>query len=199
MDFDFDIFQQHGNQPKPQAGMLLVASPKLREAYFRDSVVLILEHDASMGFIGLTLNKETKLTLSDLIDKDFSGAVIPIFRGGPVDEDRLFMLHTLGRELDSHLQCVPGLWVGGELEKLAEYLEVNNRSEGMIRFFLGYSGWEKDQLEEEIEQGYWGVLPAFPAQELISGTGKKFWRKAVAALGDGFKNWLLMPDDPRDN
>lgn len=199
MDFDFDIFQQPPEQPKPESGMLLVASPRLREPYFRDSVILLLERDVRYGYIGLTLNKETKLTLSDLIEKDFRGADIPVFRGGPVDEDRLFMLHTLGRELDSNLELLPGMWVGGQLEKLARYLEENNRPEGNIRFFLGYSGWEKGQLEEEISAGYWGVLAPFGSSELLSGKGKEFWRKCVSALGDGFKSWFMMPDDPRDN
>ena len=199
MDFEFEIFQHPGFQGAPVAGSLLVASPRLREPYFRNGVVLLLERDEKMGYLGLTVNLRTKLTLSDLMRMELPAGSLPVFSGGPVDETRLFMIHTLGEDVGAIKELLPGIYVGGELEQLASFLKTEETSERSIRFYLGYSGWSEGQLEEEIDEGYWGVRPPEASGMIFDGDGKDFWRKAVRMLGENYKSWLLMPDDPRDN
>lgn len=75
-------------------GDVLVAEPLMQEGIFRRSVILILDADVSSGYMGLVLNHKTSLSMQDLIPKWEGGKRVPLFAGGPVDLERLFMLHN---------------------------------------------------------------------------------------------------------
>lgn len=199
MDFDFDLYNTGNNTLEPKSGALLISQPLLKIPYFYQSVIFILERDRNMGHIGLVLNKETKLTFSDLLKGWRDGDRIPVYSGGPVDEERLFMLHTLGDILGPSTEIVPGLFIGGDLDKLATYITHGGELEGKIRFFLGYSGWTKGQLEDEIAQGSWAVSYDVDSSDILCGQGKEYWRREVERLGDEFSRWLHVPENPRDN
>ena len=76
----------------PQKGDLLIAEPLLNEPYFKRSVILLLDEDNNQGHIGLALNKITPVSLQDLFPDWKAGAEVPVYSGGPVEADRLFML-----------------------------------------------------------------------------------------------------------
>lgn len=185
----------------PDRRSLLLAEPLMQEPYFRRSVVLLLERDPSGGYIGLTLNKQADLTMADLVPGWERGRDVEVFSGGPVDEQRLFMLHTLSDVLKGSREILPGLFVGGTLEDITTYIEGGGEIEGKMRFFLGYSGWDSGQLEKELLGRSWAVADAVSpdgsdTMRLIDGRENDFWRREVNRLGEDYRSWLVVPETP---
>ncbi|MBD5217736.1 MAG: YqgE/AlgH family protein [Bacteroidales bacterium] len=179
-------------------GDLLIAEPLLREQFFNRAVILLLDVEKN-SVMGLALNKRTNLYLSDIIPEWEGGAGIPLYCGGPVDTSRLFMLHTLGDIFTGSNEICPGIYVGGRLEDIIDYIEEGGDISGKIRFFLGYSGWDGDQLREERSEGVWISNYADNSTNLLSGSGNTFWRTQVKRLGPKFRSWLSVPQDPSMN
>ncbi|MDE7159971.1 MAG: YqgE/AlgH family protein [Muribaculaceae bacterium] len=184
----------------PTRRALLLAEPLMKEPYFRRSVVLILEKDAAGGYIGLTLNKRAGLRLGDLFPGWTHGADIEVYSGGPVEEQRMFMLHTLGDVLSGSHEILPGIYVGGDLEDIGRYIKSGGDTEDKIRFFLGYSGWGADQLDKELLSRSWAVADVGSDREdvkrLLSGSENDYWRREVERLGDSCRSWLVVPETP---
>ena len=65
--------------------------------------------------------------------------------------ERLYYLHTLGSVVPDSVEVIDGLYVGGDFECIREIINMGAIVEGNIRFFVGYSGWEKGQLRKELD------------------------------------------------
>lgn len=194
-----NLLYKNSCESVPRRGSLLISDPMMEEVYFRRSVVMILDADADKGYLGLTLNKATRLTLNDLMPDWEKGRNVPVFCGGPVDLERLFLLHTLGEKISGATEIIPGIYVGGEVEEILEYIENGGETEGCLRFFLGYSGWSHGQLETEIEHHSWAVMNPRNGEDLLSGSENGYWRREVALLGESHRSWLMVPPDPSMN
>ncbi|MCH5224393.1 MAG: YqgE/AlgH family protein [Muribaculaceae bacterium] len=183
----------------PHMGSLLISEPLMEDKYFGRSVVLVLDEPEGGGHFGLILNKPTEMTLHDLMPEWEEGKRIPIFCGGPVDLQRMFLLHTLGERLGSTTEVLPGIYVGADLDKIIEYIEEGGEVDGYIRFFLGYCGWSPGQLSGELNRKSWAVnaLPQCP--NLLKGEGVDYWTREVKDLGDEYRGWLIVPTDPSLN
>ena len=180
-------------------GDVLVAEPLMQEGIFRRSAILILDADVSSGYMGLVLNHKTSLSMQDLIPKWEGGKRVPLFAGGPVDLERLFMLHTLGDVFKGCKEFLPGIFVGANMDDVVEYVDSGGEVEGRMRFFLGYSGWQSNQLESELLGKSWALERHEPASALLQGTGNAYWRRQVARLGDSYRSWLIVPQDAAHN
>lgn len=183
----------------PQKGDMLLASPMLKEPYFKRSAVLIMDEGADGGHLGLTLNVGTPVTLQDIFPEWKAGKKVRVYSGGPVETDRLFMLHTLGDKFDGAMEIVPGIYVGANLEDVIKYIESTEYVEGQIRFFLGYSGWSKDQLAGEIEEGSWALNRNCDFQDALIGKGNDYWIREVKKMGEKYRSWCIIPQDPELN
>ncbi len=184
-----------------QCGSLLVAEPLMRGDVFSRSVVMVLDVDKKQGHLGLVLNKQLPVSLNQLIPDMGIDREIPVFSGGPVDQTRLFMLHTLGDIFKDSSELIPGIYVGGSIEDIYGYLLEGGEIDGKIRFFLGYSGWTSGQLRSEIDRHVWAVRDnAGPDTErLLTGKGNRFWRREVGLLDGDYRSWLTVPQDPSLN
>ncbi len=184
---------------KIEKGDLLLANPFLKQPDFYRSAVLILEKDSAGGYLGLTLNRPTRLMMQDLFDLPEDALKVEVYGGGPVDNDRLFMLHTLGEKVEGSVEIANGIYVGGQLTDIARAVTSGAAVTGDMRFFLGYSGWAKGQLEEEIADNFWAVSRNYEPELLLTGSGSDYWREEVSRLGDRFRSWLMIPENPSDN
>lgn len=132
------------------AGKLLVARSALRDAFFGRSVILLLQHGEE-GAFGLVLTRPAQA-------KELP---FPVFVGGPCKMDGLLMIHGNKdwQDDDNPLEVCPGVFLGNadQFEKARDSDDIEN---GRFRVFAGYSGWAPAQLEEEMNQGSWIVLPA---------------------------------------
>lgn len=183
----------------PHSGSLLISEPLMNDKYFSRSAILVLDEPEDGGHFGLILNKATEMTLQDLMPEWEGGKQVPIYCGGPVDLQRMFLLHTLGERLGSTTEVLPGIYVGADLDKIIDYLEEGGEVEGKLRFFLGYCGWSSGQLDGEINRKSWAVNALPQCQNLLKDSGLGYWRREVEDLGDDYRGWLVVPPDPSFN
>ncbi|MBD5357983.1 MAG: YqgE/AlgH family protein [Bacteroides sp.] len=194
-----DLLYSHISGSIPGQGSLLIADPMMHGDFFSRSVIIILDLPEKGGELGLVLNKETHLTLKDLIPDWEEGIKVPVFSGGPVDMDRLFLLHTLKDVFPDAMEVCPGIYVGGNVDDIINYINSGGEVEGKMRFFLGYSGWAPNQLQREIERHSWAVNPSPSGEDLLNGEGMEYWRREVEQLGSDYRSWLMVPPDPSYN
>ena len=66
------------------------------------------------------------------------------------------------------------------------------------RIFVGYAGWSAGQLESELEEESWLVLPAEP-DDLFSDDPDGLWSAVLRRQGGPYALLSLMPPDPSLN
>jgi putative transcriptional regulator len=186
-------------KPKVSTGSLLISEPFLRESYFNHAVICIVDYEKGGKSMGLVLNKRTNYVLSDLISSIKSDEPIPIYCGGPVSCDRLFFVHTLGDIIPGAKEISPGLYIGGSFTAMIDYVNSGYLVDGMIRFCLGYSGWDEGQLDDELSQNVWTVATISNTEGLFSGSDDSYWHQFVRKLGERFRGWRYHPQNPRFN
>ena len=175
-------------------GQLLIASPRLRDPNFFKTVVLIVKDDEEDGTLGVILNRPLAVSVSDAVAEQVDAATgieEPIHQGGPC-EGPLVALHTnLAAGGD---EVVQGVRFSMEREAI-EWLMENN--EGPIKYFAGYSGWGKGQLDAELEEGAWQLTPA-SHEHVFENRGD--WSKLITWLAMGRRVDIgRIPDDPSVN
>ena len=180
---------------KPKQGSILISEPSLRDFYFRQSVVLLAEHNEE-GTFGVILNKPIEARLKDVI-KGFPAYNLPVYLGGPVKTDSVFFIHTHG-DVD---QCVPimeGLYWGGDLEVIKAMMKRKELLPNEIRFFVGYSGWSPKQLDRELSEKSW-VLSQTTVSEVINNHPETLWSNYLKSMGQDYAIWANFPADPTYN
>jgi putative transcriptional regulator len=179
-DLDTLLFKVRSTLGKPRCGSLLMAAPFVNDVKFRHSVVSIIDYVATEGATGVVLNNPTGYTLAELLDDESVGGDVPVYRGGPIGQDRLFFLHNLGTAIiPGAREYSPGMFVGGDFDAVISYLRSGYASDGYIKFFIGYCSWADGQLENEIGQAHWAILDTLPP----SGVVVRHRRQHVACHG----------------
>ena len=146
-----------GKKQEARPGSLLVAAANMVDPNFGRTVVLLCEHRKE-GSFGLVLNQPIELKISELVET--CGWDCDVFRGGPVDLNSLHILHCRDDiEIGSH-QVIPGVYWGGDFRKLNGLLAEGVMEPHECRFFLGYSGWGEQQLDDELAHDAWYVADA---------------------------------------
>ncbi len=185
------------NSVKPGSGKLLISEPLLQDAYFRRSVVLLIEHSEKEGSVGIMLNKPMDVSFNQII-KNSPVLNAGIYLGGPVDMRNIYFLHTLGQVIEDSIEISPGLYWGGNIDQVNELISLKVVDNSNIRFYVGYSGWEPKQLEKELKLNSWAVLSA-SALDIWNLHPNEIWNAMVTKLGMKFKFWTKMPEDPGMN
>ena len=179
----------------PAKGSILLSEPFLQDPNFERSVIVLCEYLPEETF-GFVLNHKTDSQLNDLIK--IAPKEIPVFIGGPVANDSLFYLHTF-KDIESSEEVLPGLFFGGELTEIFEFLSSNEANKEKIRFFIGYSGWSKGQLEQEIKERAWICVNNIPSKTILSKNTANLWRKCMSQQGKQFHTFALFPKNITDN
>lgn len=197
MDTNADIFKIETNHVVPSRGKVLISEPFLYDEMFGRSVILLVDHSTD-GTMGLVLNKPLPLSLNDVLKefKDISN--IPIYKGGPLSTDTLFYLHTL-KDVEDSLQIGKEVYLNGDFDAIRRYILQGNDIDGKIRFFLGYSGWEHDQLCQEIEENTW-LIGSTGISSLMDEKGSaELWKNVLGQLGGKYEIWSRFPQIPTLN
>src|SRR5688572_5918650 len=105
----------------PAAGMLLISEPFLYDPNFNRSVILLCDYEEDGGSVGYILNKHLNVSLKDVLDFDFE-AEIPLFLGGPVQQDTLHFVHRDERMAATSRAIGDNLYWGGDFELVREML-----------------------------------------------------------------------------
>ena len=196
MNIDLDIFKIQSNNVLPSRGKILISEPFLRDATFGRSVILLVDHTEE-GSMGLVVNKPLPLLLNDIIMEFKYLDEIPLYKGGPVATDTLFYLHTLA-EVSGSISISKGLYLNGDFNEIKKYILQGNKISEHIRFFLGYSGWESNQLHNEIKENTW-LVSEEEKSYLMKDDTKDMWRKALEKLGSKYVTWSRFPQVPTFN
>lgn len=197
MDTNADIFKIETNHVVPSRGKVLISEPFLYDEMFGRSVILLVDHSTD-GTMGLVLNKPLPLSLNDVLKefKDISN--IPIYKGGPLSTDTLFYLHTL-KDVEDSLQIGKGVYLNGDFDAIRRYILQGNDIDGKIRFFLGYSGWEHNQLCQEIEENTWLIGSTSIASLMNEKGSAELWKNVLGQLGGKYEIWSRFPQIPTLN
>ena len=136
-----------------KAGIHIKSTTSLIGSFFEHTTILIVEHDEA-GTIGFVTNKPFEKSLHELIE--FSHAKpFPLMDGGPVDRDHLFVLHKRPDLIDGGKQIPNGLYLGGDMNQVIQAINTGGANPQEIQLFIGYCGWDKGELEVELEEGSW--------------------------------------------
>ncbi len=177
-------------------GKVLIAHPLLNDGFFNRSVIYISQYEQE-SVVGFVLNFKTQFKLRDVRPQVQNGN-LPIFEGGPVAKNQLFFLHTLGEKIPNSFHVQDNLYFGGDFNELLYQVDHENVSENDVRFFVGYSGWDKDQLEDEIAKGSWFVKDADPSI-ILSSTTNTLWANELARERKTYRIFGEIANDPSMN
>lgn len=150
---------------------------------FRRTVVLMLHHDETEAF-GLVLNRSAEVSIGALcssIDLPWNGdGEAEVDWGGPVQPDHGWvLLGAEGVDNEEVEQITRGIRFSRSQNVLRETAE---EPPGSLRVFLGYAGWGPGQLEREIADGSWLVVPV--KETLVFETPRELlWTESVRSLG----------------
>lgn len=196
MDLTFDIFKIDHSNIKPAQGRVLISDPFLNDAYFKRSVVFITEHN-DKGTVGFVLNKPVDVAINQIM-ADFPRIDSGISVGGPVGTDSVHYIHGLGDIIPGSVKITSKIWWGGEFDVVKEMISGGSLSPDQIRFFVGYSGWEPNQLEREISENSW-VVSELDSGLIMKSRTRESWQEVVNMLGGKYKLWINFPENPGMN
>jgi putative transcriptional regulator len=180
----------------PSAGMLLIAEPFLKDPNFKRTVVLICEHQDT-GSFGFVLNRDYEHSLEDLIP-DLAGMDLPVYYGGPVQEDTLHFLHQYPALIPGGFEVADGIYWGGDFNMAIQSLREQKIDPDNIRFFIGYSGWTGGQLEEELKENSWLITPAL-SKLVFHRKTEEVWKDSLRNMGGDYEIMINFPVDPSLN
>jgi putative transcriptional regulator len=169
-------------------GQLLIAAPSLHD-YFRRTVVLVLEHTPE-GAMGVVLNRQSETRVAEAVPQlaDLADADELVRIGGPVAPQSVVAIG----EFDDVDEA--GLHVVGAVGTLDP--EAPNVSLRRLRVYAGYAGWAPGQLDGELQEDAWVVMPAEPGDPF---TDKDIWSEALRRKGGNYRLLSTMPADPSLN
>jgi putative transcriptional regulator len=184
----------------PKAGRLLVATPLLGDPNFRRTVVLIVEHEVEEGTLGIVLNRPTTVSVDQVLEQWTELATDPsvVFKGGPVSPNSALALALVpGRDEPVGWRALDGAPALARLGLLD--LDAPPRllapAISSLRVYAGYAGWSPGQLEAEIEEGAWYVVPADPG-DVFAAEPDQLWRQVLRRQGGDLAFLATYPDDP---
>lgn len=192
MDYQRDYMRVKPTGIPLEAGKMLIAAPFFNDYYFNHTVVLLSDY-SEKATAGLILNCPTEAKVSDEL-KEWTHSD-RVFFGGPVGLDGIAILHDTPHS--GCEQVAEGVFSGAS----PDFLQMINKQKHpnvRYRFYVGYAGWSKDQLEEEIRQQMWVISDCIPS--LIWDTPYDLiWATAVKLLGRNYLHWLDIPEDVHSN
>jgi putative transcriptional regulator len=144
-------------------GQFIVATPNLGDPRFARSVIYMLEHD-QQGAVGLIVNRIYGQGSMDNLLEGFgiestgNDREVRLHFGGPVDPDRVFILHSPDYSLPSTISIDKGISMTSRREVFQAIADGHGPEQVLV--ILGYAGWASGQLENEINRGDWLSAPA---------------------------------------
>ncbi|NCN41611.1 hypothetical protein GW916_10245 [bacterium] len=175
---------------------LLAALPQLEDEIFYRAVVLIVHHDEE-GAFGFILNKpftgeEEEATQLVAEIQDQQGSTLfefeePLFQGGPSKEEMVFLMHNQKALGDEEGKVTDEIFITADSDVFQDVLTQSE--EGQKSFFMGCSSWDAGQLDDEIQNGAWIMVP-FEERHLfrvppddLGDWSEGFWAEVLRVAG----------------
>ncbi|WP_374088736.1 YqgE/AlgH family protein [Methylomicrobium lacus] len=172
----------------------IIAMPNLADPNFFHTVTYMCQHNRE-GALGIVINRSTGMQLGEIFKQmdirvtSDTATNAPIYAGGPVQQDRGFVVHTTCGQWDATMPVSDTI----SLTTSRDVIEAIAVGEGPERYLvaLGYAGWGEGQLEKEIRDNAWLNSP-FGTQVLFDLPIDMRWAAAAGQIGVDI-NQLTMP------
>lgn len=174
-----------GPATEPKPGWLLVATPRLGDPSFRRTVVYLIAHN-SHGTIGVVINRPSETAVHTVLPTWGPCATKPpvVYIGGPVQTDAAMAMAVLQRGEAPSVEQADTLPFAEHVAGPVILVNLDADAEGVLphvrglRVFAGHAGWGAGQLEAEIADGAWTVLPGLP-DDLLVGPLVDLWFRVL--------------------
>lgn len=185
--------RQQTPKTETHTGSLLVALPTLLDSNFRRTILFLSHHDPEEGSVAFIMNRPREFSLGDmaptLTPVSEEAEQIPVYEGGPVERKSLIVARIHWHEERAVFRSL------GEEELPFPSGQDDNEE---LRAFTGYAGWSAGQLEREIEERSWIILP--PTVDLLlpvetAEEGVTRWRAIMKKLGPWYHLMAQAPDE----
>jgi len=166
-------------------GQFLMAMPGLADPNFSKTVTCICEHTVA-GAVGIVINRtHPDLSLKTILDElhiehTLPAAKSPVYIGGPVHMDELFILHGEPFDWKGCLKITPAL----AMSNTRDVLEAIANQQGPQAYLvsLGCAGWGPGQLEGEVKANAW--LTGTVSESIVFDVPiEERWETAVRKIG----------------
>ena len=181
----------------PEKGKLLIAEPALTgDISFNRSVLILAEHNSN-GSVAFILNKPLAYSIDELIQE--INIPMVVHNGGPVEQDNLYFIHSIPHLINNSIEISDGVYWGGDFENVVSLINEEKITEDDIRFFLGYSGWSSEQLDNELASNSWILVENEYKNNIIKELKTTFWKEKMQELGGDYLLWSNAPENPKLN
>ena len=142
----------------------LIAMPEMDDQFFAGSVVYICEHNDE-GAMGVCINKPSPLTMNQFFEAINARTPLQydetaVLLGGPMQVDRGFLVHTPVGSWESSLLVTDDIAFTTSRDIIENLAKDHDNHTNKTLATIGYSGWKKNQLEQELAENAWLIVPA---------------------------------------
>ena len=171
-------FDEPGAREELAKGKFLVASRRLIDPNFRETVVLLIEYGME-GAMGLVINRPSQVKLATVFPdmNELKQRTDTVYVGGPVAVNRVLMLIGSPDRPQESIPVIQDVYLSSSLEELERLIKNAGKNE-RFRIFAGYAGWAPSQLDFERTRGDWHVLKA-DAEMIFSQTPSEVWPELI--------------------
>lgn len=139
-----------------QVGIFIKSTDALKDSVF-DNVIIFITECNETGAMGFVVNKIFTRSFNEL--EEFKHTrYFPMYEGGPVDQEHLYFLHQRPDLIEEGIAVTNGIYLGGNLQQAVEAINEGAIGQDYMKIFVGYCGWNKGELEAEIEEGSWVII-----------------------------------------
>ncbi len=150
-----------------QTGTILISTTLLNDTNFEKAVIVITEHNEK-GTIGYIINQPFNRRFNEL--EEFKHALpIPLYIGGPSQMENIYFMHRKPAFIEGGELIGSNVYMNGDFKTAVQLVNSGTLSINDVKLYIGYCGWDVQQLDEEIAEGSWIVTNASPNLVFASG------------------------------
>jgi putative transcriptional regulator len=162
----------------PAKGKFLVASRRLADPRFRETVVLLISYGAD-GATGVIINRPTGVRLVDMLSsvQGLKDRADVVYYGGPVEGNRMLMLIRSGQRPEGSGSVFEDVYFSSSKNTLENMLNAHKTAK-QLRVYAGYAGWLPRQLDGEVSRGDWLIVGA-DARSIFEKKQSEVWPELI--------------------
>jgi putative transcriptional regulator len=172
-------------------GRFLVASNRLDDPGFRETVVLLMRYGLE-GAAGLVINRPLEVKLATVLPdfKDSAHRDKALYLGGPVEPTKMLLLEKSAKPPPDSMPVFGDVYISSSRAELQRLMKSTDKDD-KFKIFAGYAGWAPGQLEAERDRGDWHVLKA-DAATVFDKKSSEIWPELIHRFR---ANWVYLKSE----
>ena len=161
--YEFPKNYLKGKYHESTKDFFIVATNKLKDSRFQKAVIVMFDHD-NKGALGVVINKPLgnfkigslikDLNIDDTDKAELYDLEVPIYWGGPLDNNKLVILHSNDYK-NQNTKSYKDISLTSDYKALLDIAKNKGPKNKLV--ILGVSAWNMGQLEGEIDKGHWNL------------------------------------------